>query len=256
MIYIISEDSGSGLSFWRIFFETYFEEYKIITNSDNSGNTKLMMQLDETLSNVQEADIVFIAFDKIYSTEGFDTADFLNVAREKCRRKGVKLFVTNYYCFEEIYLSYPELENMIRNDGKDSSLSEVAKYIREMIEQDLDYFQNDIKMKQIIEEKRQGASKNREHFADATLYILTKSIRNGYFTIDKSHRNGINKCWSESCEKIRETKKKDISYMCNNCCYLKKDSIRKDKLDDLCKKSCIANDYDLGAMNLFAVELL
>ena len=255
MIYVISEDEGSGLSFWKIFFESYFKEYQIITSNSNAGNLTLQYQLDEALSRTSANDTIFIAFDKIYSSSGFDTGDFLNVAMEKCRRKSVDLYVTKYFCFEEIYLSYPELETMIRKDGRDLSLANVALYIREMIEKDEDYFQSNKQVREQIESKRKDASQNREHFADAALYNLTRTIKHGYFTIDKSKRNGINKCWTSACDDIRNTKKKDISYMCDNCSYSQKDASRIDKLNDLCKKSCLVDNSDSEPIDLFGINL-
>lgn len=255
MIYVISEDEGSGLSFWKMFFETYVKEYQIITLEKNAGNLTLENQLDAALQEAVKDDVVFIAFDKVFSTSGFDTGDFLNIAKEKCIRKGVSLFVTKYYCFEEIYLSYPELEDMIRKDGKKTEFADVAQYIYSKIQNDEDYFNSDEPAIKVIVNQRKDALKNREHFADAALYSLTRTIRNGYFTIDKSKKNGLNKCWTMACDDIRQRTRKDMTYTCNNCAFSKKECASKDKLDDLCERSCLVEVNKGEVLTLFAVEI-
>lgn len=246
MIYFIAEDSNSAHVFWRkvldIFCGNYIEIDKNMDGKKAYSNTQLDNKVDVALQIAQANDTVFVAFDNIGSplTLGknvFDSADFIQNTMAKCQSKGVGLLLSEYYCFEEVYTTYNELERLCRISNKKNArdIADVLKYVNECIENNVEYYDKNNKHVQFIINIKNDAAFNKEHFADALLTHATMSIQYGFFTTTKE-KGGLGKCWINSCNRMREAKNRNsanLIYNCRMCQFKMKDASDKQKLLDL-----------------------
>lgn len=260
MLYVITEDTNSGRDFWNKVFNIFlgkdnYEMVQFIQDKNGkpiSGNMALNRLVDKALLKAKAGDSIFIAFDNIGSSKrvntktakdyGFDSGDFINITLQKCSISKVNLYISSYYCFEEIYLSYEGLYELCKIDGKDQQLTSVVKFVKDSILNGTEYYDRNNKNIQYVISKRQDAAHNKEHFADALLFQSTYGIKNGYFVISKStNKNCILKCWTETCSVLRNKNLKNIQHFCSNCKFCMRDKSDIEKLIDLNNRSLIDN---------------
>lgn len=266
MLYVITEDENSGRDFWGTVMKTFLQptdftmvEFDMTINSKGkkvqiSGNLALDALVNKTLEKSQAGDSLFVAFDNIGMSRArttnngqekyFDSGDFINRTKQKCMKTGVDFYITSYYCFEEIYLSYLELENLVRIDSKKSELASVIEYVRRNIENGTDYYKrNNVLVKKVIA-LRADANKNKEHFTDALLFQATRAIVNGKFTISKK-ASDLLKCWMMNCADLQKNGEKNHNFPsqhdCQNCKFKMREHNAAEKLLDLSKNSLINN---------------
>lgn len=192
MLYIMTEDSHSARVFWEIAANTFRENenYKVLPflNNNNlimSGNTSLWDQLLNFVNNNTDANAeLFIIFDNIEGSYNFNTRTFIKNAVNICRLNNITLKMTDYYCFEELYLSYSELKRL-NKDNRDIVINAVD-FVRNCLLNGVNYF--DIRFKPVayfINFYKKDSGKNREHFANALLISITELL-DGRFRIIKS----------------------------------------------------------------------
>lgn len=264
MLYVITEDTNSARDFWKITFKTFlddkkykFIEFNLASNGATvSGNKALNGLVDKAMLQVQPGDSLFIAFDNIGAssrvnhktgkTIGFDSGDFLLNTQQKCNLKNVNLFISSYYCFEELYLSYDGLYRLYSEDGKNKTLLNALKYVQQNILQGTEYYNRNSKYIQEVIKIKPDANTNKEHFADALLSQVTGEIKHGYFTITKNgHTSGVTRCWTKSCEELYSIKNLGVgSYTCENCKFCMKEKSRYDKLVNLDTNSIHINSTE------------
>ena len=196
MLYIVTEDSNSGRYFWKIVFATFLNDsdYELVefnTSKDPqgktvivSGNNALDGLVDKALLKAKTNDSLFVALDavgtctRINQKTGkkvtFDYGDFVNNTTQKCKSANVNLYLSSYYCFEEIYLSYIELEHLVAIDSKLPNLAPIIKYVRECIDKNQEYYDRNRQEIQDVIKIKPDAATNKEHFADA---LLMQSIK-------------------------------------------------------------------------------
>lgn len=257
MLYIITEDSNSARAFWDAVAKTFRgkNKYKMMPfligkdGKPSSGNSTLADQLNALLPNITSTDKIIIVFDNITKIGNIDIVDFLTFISNMSQKYNVNIAVTSYYCFEEVYLSYAELERL-NADNKEV----ILKFVRNCLLNGIDYYNSKyIEVKDFINFYKRDSGKNREHFANALLIASTHNI-NGDFKIIKSG-NAFEKqgrCWIKDCEDIMNDIKlnfgdKAVENKCKNKCNFKcKNCNTLDKLLDLNTNSMIANSsYDL-----------
>lgn len=264
MLYVITEDTNSGRDFWSVVFETLLNptEYELVDfNTALSstgkivpvcGNCALDGLVDKALQKAKQGDALFVAFDSIGTSirintktgkkEKFDSGDFINNTSQKCKMMGVDFYVTSYYCFEEIYLSYIEVENIVATDSNKPQLAGVLKYVRECINNHSEYYDRNRPEVQSVIQLRRDAQKNKEHFADALLYQATYAIKTGRFTISKEASKPL-MCWIRDCQELskvgKQNRKYPTQYDCDNCVFKMKGCNTIDKLIDLNNNSLI-----------------
>lgn len=114
MIYLMTEDTTSALDFWKIVArEKFIKNYEFtIDKVDVGGNTSLLPQLEYISNNIKQNDTVIIIFDNIEENKHFKPADLLKTAKKICEYNNAQLLITNYYCFEEMFLSNPDILNV------------------------------------------------------------------------------------------------------------------------------------------------
>lgn len=280
MLYVITEDSNSGRDFWKAVFNTFLDntDFEIIDfNTTTSANGKIVsitgnMALDDlvnkALMKAKKDDSLFVAFDAIGTSshinkktgkkEYFDSGDFINNTHQKCSIKGVNFYVTSYYCFEEIYLSYIELENLVDVDSNMQQLVGVLKYVRNCINNNTEYYDRKRQEVQCVISIKPDAQKNKEHFADALLFQATYAIKTGRFTISKKEEKPL-LCWLLDCTHLQGVKNKKYpsKYDCDNCKFKMKNCNTLEKLIDLDNNSLTSNATVTltGIKNRFTVEI-
>lgn len=255
MIYFISEDSNSAHKFWIQVLDLFVRDYTEIDCDINgnkvSGNTSLYNKVRLALSKACANDILFIALDNISATcknspKVFDIKTFIHNTAYACKKINVDFWITNYYCFEEVYITYNELERLCRVYSKDSNSTNIADalcYVRECKDKGIEYWDKNNKHVRDIINITKDAEVNKEHFTDALLRHATKIIKHGLFGITK-HKNGMGICWIYSCDEIRKRKESSkisnqLSYFCNMCQYKLKNTCDKQKLIDLNNNSVL-----------------
>ena len=242
MIYPVTEDENSGREFWIKVLQTFqlSGTYKVMdlpTNSEGKvygGNGALRSQIDKAIETACAGDTIVIILDVVNDR----ITQLLRNTKYECGIRKVSLMYTNYFCFEELYLSYSELAKLysLRNNV-DKMLLNTLDYVRECILKEENYFNvNDERIKYVIDLSR-GAGKNREHFANVLLSTVTAKIK-GHFRINK-RKNGLGECWINSCSDIIESDN-TASYNCNTCKYCCKGCNTKEKLLDLRHRSLLA----------------
>lgn len=250
MLYIITEDSNSARVFWDCAADKFKgkENYELVplpVGSDGKptgGNTTLESQVNQAIPKLKPGDELLVVFDYIGNTKNFIPGDFIKNTIKKCSKFGASFSFTNYYCFEEIYLSYSELNRLYKNrDGK-KFIADAMDFVKTCIENKKDYFDktNDNIQKFIVDyEKDSGL--NREHFANALLTAATQAL-NGRFKIIKSgdcfHNQGA--CWLMDCGEVQKkmSNEHEVQNICGNKCgYTCKGRCTEDKLLDLSENS-------------------
>lgn len=257
MLYIITEDSNSARVFWEYAAKTFRGEgeYEIVSflrgkdGKPSSGNTTLSNQLEALLPRVNSKDEIMIVFDNIVKANIFDTYTFLKYIRSLSQSSGINIKFTSYYCFEEVYLSYSELERL--NESNRDVVINSIRFVRNCLLNGIDYF--DLRYKQIIDFidfYGKDSGKNREHFANALLISVTQLL-DGRFRIIKSGDCFYNQgaCWLLNCDDVRKLMKNEyeVNSVCRDKCKFKcKDCTTKEKLIDLNDNSMITGStYDL-----------
>lgn len=257
MLYIITEDTNSARTFWKIVADTWktsgnYTFVPLLKDSKGKqigGNTALEHQVNDLLPKLSKGDDLFIVFDYIHNTSNFIPGDFIQLTYQKCRVTGVNFKFTSYYCFEELYLSYIELYHMICNSKAKTTITNTLRYVQECIKNRRNYF--DKTQQEIIDfinYYQKDASSNREHFANALLISVTQLL-DGKFKIIKSGDCFYNQgaCWLLPCDDVRKLMRNDyeINNICKNKCKFKcKDCSTKDKLLDLNNHSILETSID------------
>jgi hypothetical protein len=192
MIYLVTEDSGSGYEFWKQLSRIAVENVTTVTCSGYNGALNIVKRL-----GIKPGDVVIMALDKINSDDTvFECYDKVRIFCEMMGAK--KVAFIDIYCFEEILLSFRYLldwcdyENSNR-EGKEidvNVLSLVRECIylgKEYIEQPEVYSYMRAKGLQFSEESR------RERFAYYLLNRLT-------YGSSLSYRKGkLSQCFYLDC---------------------------------------------------------
>lgn len=251
MLYIITEDSNSARVFWDTVAGVFKgkDNYRMVpflngkNGKPSSGNSTLVSQLKNLILTINSEDTILLVFDNISKLGNIPIATFLNFVTNISNKYNVKIKVTSYYCFEELYLSYEELIKLNHNNKE--VIVRALKFVRDSLINGVDYY--DTKYQEIVDFinfYKKDSGKNREHFANALLIASTHNI-NGDFRIIKSgdsfKKQG--RCWIKDCKDIMQDIKLDYGDKAvNNKCGIKctfkcKNSCTLDKLLDLNNRS-------------------
>lgn len=247
MIWLVTEDSNSARDFWTKVFETFVGNsgYKINPLKMNNGilmagNKTLKKQVNEVLQQAKENDMLFVVLDNIANTKQFVAADFIRNTANKCKKHNISFWCTRYYCFEELYISYSEVERLYSIKQKcDLDTLKSLQYTRNCIMNGIDYYDKQKSEVQHIIAISSDANKNREHFANALISEVTKGLGYGFWFSKKGKHISKSECWTVDCVKIQNSiplqqKTKVCNIQCQYCC---KDKMAKDKFLDLEAKS-------------------
>lgn len=279
MLYIVAEDIGSARTFWLnvinstkckdnyIVSDTYINKNGIKITDINGGKDVLRYKIDYLFKDtLNKGDTLFIILDNIGEnfSDDMSSFDFIDNIAEKCKNRHISLITTAYYCFEEVFISYNEIENMYKNlvnkvgnKIANKDIIDTLNYIKTKLSSDEEYY--DINCKYIqnaIKLFNTQLNYNREQFAAALIEYITKQLY-GKFHITKG-KTGF-ECMMLTCDEVRQgilnksnKGKKNISItnyiniLCNNkCAYKCKNCTQLDKIDDIFKNSILnKSNYD------------
>lgn len=254
MLYIITEDSNSARVFWEIVVNEFRGKNNYILvplfkgkdSKDSGGNTTLKSQVTQLIDSLNTYDELLVVFDNINNSRNFNKVRFIKWALNICKIYNINIRFTDYYCFEEVYLSYSELIDMYMKCNYKKIVLDTLKFVNASITNYKDYYDRNNKViDDFINYYKKDSGYNREHFANALLIEVTQTI--GYrFKIIKSGDCFYNQgaCWLLNCEDIRKSMKNEyeINSICKNRCKFKcKDCVTKEKLVDLNNNSILKN---------------
>lgn len=253
MLYIITEDTNSARAFWKEVAEVFRGNgnYTLVPlpkgkdNKDSGGNTTLKNQINYMMSYAKAQDELLIAFDNISNANNFNTTKFIKWAINKCKVNNISVKFTSYYCFEELYLSYYELIDMYKKCNYKEVVLKALEFTNKSIMNRIDYFDKSVsEVANFIQYYKNDSGKNREHFANALLLEVTKTIGDR-FKITKSgdcfDTSGM--CWLKSCTDIQDKMhpKEKINLCDIRCKYKCKNAYLRNKIIDLDKRSMTSN---------------
>lgn len=254
MLYIITEDSNSARVFWDNVANAFRGDanYKLMpfllgkSGKRASGNTTLWDQLEYFVNNNNDKDAeLLIVFDNISGSPNFNSILFIRDAISLCSKHNIRVKIPTYYCFEEVFLSYRELQRMLLTNNKNipKEVIDVLEYVQNKLMHGEDYFGSNNIISAYIDymNKRGVIIKNRERFANILLTEVTNRIGYGWFRIIKSGNafDTVAKCWLKDCRDIGSSIEEKIkNNICNNKCnYICKGMSTRDKIIDLDNKS-------------------
>lgn len=282
MIYILTEDSGSGMEFWRAVSNAFKEdwEYTFVADGHKTlGGFAIQDQFNSIVKQIMPGDEVLICIDNVVPyDEGYYNGDNdedkvskfskrsnkgtlqycsslasqIDAIRNKCMEAFVEVKVTAYYCIEELMLSYSEVPRMYRESKPDQKMLNALEYVNYCIMNGIAY---GVKRDAI---KESGINliehRNREKIAKYILSVVTRRMI-GHFSIpDKSGvftQNGSGRCWVFGCDYIRTGMQDgEIKNVCDlKCKYICKNTDSRSKLIHIQENSlCVNSNIKLSQL--------
>lgn len=204
------------------------EQYTLTAVGGNEGISQAFLELS---NQFKAGDIFILFFDHVETIAGRTVPVILQEIREICKNKSVHFRYTTYYCFEELFLSYEGLDDLI--------VPKLHKCIIELVKirEDIRSGKKDYRMRfdykfWIDLFPNLASAKTREQLSARLLVELLLST-NGRFRVNKS---SVGECWLYSCSILE--KDKVINYrICEKCTYCCKGCAFRDKLADLDSRS-------------------
>ena len=186
------------------------------------GNRNIYSKFLEITTNFKEGDIFILFFDNVETIDDYLVVDLIEDIKKYCDKRRVIFRHTDYYCFEELFLTY---SGALEVSSMDSKFKSEVFRISESILNRIDYFKVcDLSYWRDRYKHRAGVLATREKLSSYICVELTGSIR-GNFKINK---NSIGSCWISDCKDT--TLHKNV---CSQCRYPCKNSSFRDKLADL-----------------------
>ena len=210
------------------------EKYTLIS-ADGNKNIKICFY--EILDSFQIGDTFILFFDSVETIDDYFVYDLLDFIRTECNSLGVYFRYTTYYCFEELFLTYDDLTNMLSIDNV---------YKNALIELRISIINNtfDFADKKKLEVWRplfgnegfnSRVNSTREQFMTSLCSILLTKVP-GRFRLSKSK---IGDCWTKSCTCVKR------GNFCNSCKYSCKNTSFRFKLASLDSNSvsCLSQPF-------------
>ena len=261
-LYIIVEGKEycSEYTFWETIRNEFMSKSKKIDIVGCGGFSNLVRYINEHKNTYTRNDTIIISFDNI---ESIEVANFIDNQLSRLNKQINKLYITLYYCFEELFLSYYHFENYLSTDYNDiisninninlnaipDKFSKSDKYsaftfIRDCINKGIDYREDSINHNKYIRHLVKK-SDNRERLSARVLSEMTEKGK--HIKINKGH---LGACWIKDCNTLRQSKK---WYNCLNCNFCKAEKCNNNKGVTKCcncnKNSMTAKEKILDLQN-------
>lgn len=240
MFYILCEDSGSGKDFYKGLCRAFLPNGGYLVD-DTHGNKGYLSYLDNFINQnkLGHGDSLLLAFDNVESSKTFDVASIIEFAEDISSKRGVSIFYTEYYCFEEVYLSYDGFLEYVGKrllSGNDSSSAwySALKYVHDSIQSEQKYYIRENDNVKFVISMAKYADLGREKFCKALLHNTSRELGQS-FTISSG---SLGKCWIISCSDISMKSKEHFCSKCGYCC---KSCDSKEKYLDIDKRSMCSN---------------
>ena len=189
--------------------------YKLVSANGNRNIKNTFSSI-----NFYEGDTFILIFDCVETIDNIPVVSILRDLLIMCSRKKVYFRYSTWYCFEELFLSYSGLLDLV----KDSSVKYNLELLQNNILSGVNYFESDLSFWKYYITDSVGSFKNRVKLSSA---ICNKILHNviGDFKLTKS---SIGSCWISSCRDSSLS-----SFICNKCNFCCKDCSFELKLNSL-----------------------
>lgn len=226
MRYIVTEDAKSGFQFWKALAHCIDKDIVVICGRGNKGMLNAVKGLP-----LKPNDYLLVALDRI----GDAVEDILTGIIKYCNFKKVIVEFTEYYCLEEVFISYTGWGKRGINLPKEGSECDLAfNALRHCINADLLYnpLEIDACQKFINMFSLQRATK--EHILTI---LLQQYTRKSTYRIGKK---SISSCWiTDCCPMLADN---PVVKLCNVNTNINKQETLRSKMKDLCNHSSIKKD--------------
>jgi len=203
MRYLLCEDSTGGFAFWesvnRLLLNGYFD---VVDHSAGRGGLKKKI---ESLLPLEQSDVILVAIDDIPKSHAI-----IQSIGQLQKEHGLNLSFTNYWCIEEVLVSFADLARWSTVQG---DVVKIGERVRSLIMQGNIGPRVDLELQDELIALTGGKRVNKEKFYARLLGML---IDNGLgqfsFTKHESGYDTNTSCWFSDCCDWR------ISSGCQNMC--------------------------------------
>ena len=203
MRFLLCEDSTGGFVFWesvnRLLLGDYFD---VVGHSAGRGGLKKKI---ESLLPLRQSDVILVAIDDIPKSQAI-----IQSIRKLQKEHGINLFFTNYWCIEEVLVSFADLAKWSTVQG---DIVKIGERVRSLIIQGNIGPRIDLELQDELITLTGGKRVNKEKFYARLLGML---IDNGLgqfsFTKHELGDDTNTSCWFNDCCELR------ISSGCQSMC--------------------------------------
>lgn len=194
MRYLLCEDSTGGFAFWksvnRLLLDGYFD---VVDHSAGRGGLKKKI---ESLLPLEQCDVILVAIDDIPKSHAI-----IQSIRKLQKEHGINLSFTNYWCIEEVLVSFADLAKWSTVQG---DVVKIGERVRDLIMQGNIGPRIDLGLQDELIALTGGKRVNKEKFYTRLLGML---IDNGLgqfsFTKHESGDDTNTSCWFNDCCDLR-----------------------------------------------------
>jgi len=194
MRYLLCEDSTGGFEFWknvnRLLLGGYFD---VVDHSDGRGGLKRKV---ESLIPIGQDDVILVAVDDIPKSQAI-----IQSIRKLQKEYDINLSFTNYWCIEEVLVSFLDLAKWSTVEG---DIVDIGNRVRALIMSDKVGPRIDPELQDELIALTGGNRVNKERFYTR---LLGKLIDNGLgqfsFTKHESGDYTNTSCWFNDCCDMR-----------------------------------------------------
>lgn len=216
-----------GFKLWSYINKLMLDSAATVLTSKGISN---MIDTIKSLG-VFKNDSIFCAIDNVGSR---DSQNVIRWTIKDSKNRGYRLFISEYYCVEDIFLSFKELAQWLRVTDEEDKNS--LKFICGSIYLKNNYFYN------LTLRMKYPKARNREQLAS---YVLT-NLSYKYSKQFRVSKGKLGKCWVEDCE----SQEQYPFYCKKNKCFIYKQQMRgnnctcaKDKIETLWSKSILCYEH-------------
>lgn len=232
IVHLIFEDTTSAYSFWSEWANEFLSNSTYYCKAN--GNKGLDREFMRAVESAKIGDTIFLIFDNIVS-ETFDYADFLSNCQSICLKNDINLEFTDYYCFEELFLSCTVLKSLLSDT--------LINIISDNIHSGNNYFEDETVLCEL--ELLNLNHLNRETVSNALLSKYTQRITGDFQIMKKSDIfTTIGKCWTLSCKKVHEKWDNEykVTNICSKCNYNNFCAEQRSKLKKIIESSVLSDN--------------
>lgn len=227
MLHIVCEDKTVGFEFWQTINKIGLNgKAHMVTAKGKDNIVRTIRELSKRKDKfaLHSGDTVFVAFDSV-SSEFTDDID--SMVGADAIKIGYKYILSNYYCIEEVFLSFTEIHKWLNLDGirhKDGirvqrkyngNSRKCCKYLKEV---QRFIYTNNVGMDYFSKSSTVGKwyrtlypeANTREQMSKKILHTISAATRKGFRVSDRKF--GV--CWFENCSNF------NFQMCSHNDCYL------------------------------------
>lgn len=257
MLHIITEDSTTGREFWELFLRGMsYKQYHVYTSA---GVSNISVKLEELVTSIDKVnDIIFLSIDNIDGKEydsnlqlkentipKEDTEAYnIRTLVAQYLRGGYKIFMSSFYCIEELLLSYTPLINVVKHNLVEP-LSELQRQIRLRNRCEIESYFLEI-MSNYADNLNINGAKNLEKMLKSVYTFVTKSTSFAFYQEAKYQPMKLGPCWFEPCCSSKQAIQK-----AQRCFRYNSNLCTKEKAIDIYKNSILNDSITIEVLARF-----